>query len=38
MALDENMTQNEQAQLTSEDGRLIWASHFYKLDGYGQLH
>ena len=23
---------------TSEDGRLIWASHFYKLDGYGQLH
>lgn len=23
---------------TKEDGRLVWVSHFYKLNGYGQLY
>lgn len=23
---------------TEEDGRLIWATHFYKINGYGQLY
>lgn len=23
---------------TPEDGRLVWVSHFYKINGYGELH